>query len=615
MNYQKFFGFKEAPFHQSPDPAYYFSSETHREALQLLVYSIRAGEGFVQVTGDPGTGKTMLIRTILRELGEDMCVALVFNPRLSPQDLLRALLEDLGHDPAMLEELTRETMLRRLKAFLLEQASQDKRVLVIIDEAQNLPLDTLEELRLLSNLERDKEKLLQIMLVGQRELEQRLDQPEVRNLHQRITIRYRIRRLGRQEVQAYIHHRLRIAAMDQRAVQVQFDARALRAIYRFSRGIPRVVNILCERSLMSAYVVGRKTIYVGDVKKAMTSISGRQDEYGIKFFLRSRKPSAALVTALLLVVLFAGWLHRPEIVQTLSSLWAEQETQVEKTREPAPAGADDPEINLAALHRDTSAFWKSLETDKAAKDESDTLQNPPQEVFSASPGSSYVRVLTDVGHLQVWKKDQEGHTLSYSMEIDWPYGQGIFLMGKDPDQGEYLYNYSGIMGESPFRKKSPFFKHVDHLVPGNAVPVLAVQSEYNINDLHLDKAGEVKPVFEEFLSVWQDMSADDMFEHYAGVITRHYLDQPEPDVVFREEAHLRQQNIFHRSGFIELEVNRPVFMLDPLDPETVMVIYHQEYRSAILQDVGTKVFFFARQEDAAKEHPWKIKAEMWVKGS
>ncbi|MDY6852120.1 MAG: AAA family ATPase, partial [Thermodesulfobacteriota bacterium] len=192
MDYEQFFGLKDTPFRLTPDPDYYFPSDVHKEALQTLLYSIRAHEGFIQITGDPGTGKTLTLRTLLKQLGDEVTTALILNPRLSPEELLKVILEDLGLSPLKMEEKTKEELLRFFRDILLEKAQKGVTTVLIIDEAQNLPNDTLEELRLLSNLETEKKKLLQIILVGQVELEEKLRNPELRQLDQRITIRYRL---------------------------------------------------------------------------------------------------------------------------------------------------------------------------------------------------------------------------------------------------------------------------------------------------------------------------------------------------------------------------------------------------------------------------------------
>ncbi|MBN2468698.1 MAG: AAA family ATPase, partial [Deltaproteobacteria bacterium] len=224
MAYEEFFGLKDTPFRLTPDPEYYFPSDVHKEALQTLLYSIRAGEGFVQITGEPGTGKTLILRTIMRQLGSKVTTALILNPSLSPSELLRVILEDLGLDPLQTEEKPKEALLRYFRDTLLEKARHGIKTVIIIDEAQNLPNETMEELRLLSNLETEKEKLLQIILVGQVELEKKLRNPELKQLNQRITIRYRLKPLSKQDAIAYIYHRINVAGGGE---HIRFSPRVL----------------------------------------------------------------------------------------------------------------------------------------------------------------------------------------------------------------------------------------------------------------------------------------------------------------------------------------------------------------------------------------------------
>jgi general secretion pathway protein A len=203
MSYEEFFHLKDAPFRLTPDPDYFFPSGVHKEALDTMVYSIRTGEGFVMITGTPGVGKTLLVRKLLRELGDKVNLALVLNPTISPRELLSVILDDLGI--TTMEEsqnVSQEMLLRRFRDNLLNKSSQGIKTIIIIDEAQNLPKATLEELRMLSNLESDKEKLLQIILVGQLELEERLQYDEMKQLAQRITIRYRLTPLSSEETGA-----------------------------------------------------------------------------------------------------------------------------------------------------------------------------------------------------------------------------------------------------------------------------------------------------------------------------------------------------------------------------------------------------------------------------
>jgi len=324
MAYEKFFGLKETPFRLTPDPDYYFPSEVHKEALQTLLYSIRAGEGFVQITGQPGTGKTLILRTILRQLGNEVTTALILNPRLSPEDLLRVILEDFGLDPFQIEAKTKEEHLRYFRDFLLGKAREGQKVVVIIDEAQNLPSETMEELRLLSNLETEKEKLLQIILVGQVELEEKLRSDELKQLNQRITIRYRLKPLNKTDTIAYIYHRIRIAGGGE---HIRFAPTVLDKIHKLSKGVPRLVNIICERALMAAYVEGKNTIEKDQVKKAMESIVGEEELEPAAASIFRRTPALLLMVLLLVAAIGIGYWFLGLSQQKTSVIYATPESE------------------------------------------------------------------------------------------------------------------------------------------------------------------------------------------------------------------------------------------------------------------------------------------------
>jgi general secretion pathway protein A len=254
--HEEYYGFTEKPFSLTPDPKYLYKSESHANAFDLLQYAIRRREGFVVVTGDIGTGKTTLCRAILDQLDRRTFTALVLNPFLSEDDLLRLILQDFG--VVSREELkrgraagvTKQEMIDTLNQFLLSLQPLKAGALLIIDEAQNVPLQTLEQIRILSNLETDKDKLLQIVLVGQRELRDLLRSPELRQLDQRISIRYELKPLTREETAAYIAHRLTIAGG---GAVVSFTPKAIDAVHRYTEGIPRLINLLCDRALLGGY--------------------------------------------------------------------------------------------------------------------------------------------------------------------------------------------------------------------------------------------------------------------------------------------------------------------------------------------------------------------------
>lgn len=251
--YTAFYGLREKPFTLSPDPRYLFLSDTHREVLGHLIYGIEENEGFIAISGEVGTGKTTLCRTLLDRLGRDAEVAFLFNPHLGPADLLHEIHAefDLPGKPDSLPELT-----RNLYAFLLEKKRKGRRVLLIIDEAQTLPIETLEQVRLLSNLETSHEKLLQIVLLGQPELDEKLSIQELRQLRQRIGVWWHLGPLTQPETHDYVLHRLRIAGADGNL----FDEAALSLIHDLSQGVPRVINLLCDRALLAGYAAGSRKL-------------------------------------------------------------------------------------------------------------------------------------------------------------------------------------------------------------------------------------------------------------------------------------------------------------------------------------------------------------------
>lgn len=252
--YNHFFSFKERPFKLVPDPDYLFLSRAHEEALAHLKYAAVEGDGFVEIIGEVGTGKTMLCRAFLESLGPGTETAYIFNPKMDALRLLQAINDEFGIRSDFDQT---KPLIDTLNAFLIEEKKNGRKVLLIIDEAQNLGKDVLEQIRLLSNLETTKEKLLQIILVGQPELGELLDSYELRQLGQRISLSCRLRPLDREETRKYIIHRLNVAAQK---TPVRFTWDAFRRIFRFSRGIPRLINIACDRSLLVAYGMGRKKV-------------------------------------------------------------------------------------------------------------------------------------------------------------------------------------------------------------------------------------------------------------------------------------------------------------------------------------------------------------------
>src|SRR3954470_5012072 len=254
--YEDYYGFTEKPFSLTPDPKYLFKSVSHANAFDLLQYAVRRREGFVVITGDIGTGKTTLCRALLEQVDRKTFTALVLNPFLSEDDLLRLILQEFGvvsRDEirrGRMAGVSKQELIETLNEFLLSLQALGAQALLIIDEAQNLPLQVLEQIRILSNLETEKEKLLQIVLVGQSNLKDLLRRPELRQLDQRVSIRYDLKPLSAEETAAYVQHRLSVAGGGS---AVTFAPRAMAKLHLFTAGIPRLINLLCDRALLSGF--------------------------------------------------------------------------------------------------------------------------------------------------------------------------------------------------------------------------------------------------------------------------------------------------------------------------------------------------------------------------
>ena len=268
--YCKFYGFRESPFTITPNPRFLFMSDQHREAFAHLIYAVESRAGFVELTGEVGTGKTTLLRTFLNRLdSEGHRTALIFNPCLSSLELLKSVNREFGLD---WETGSRMDLLQVLNGFLLEQKAAGRSVVLVMDEAQNLSSEVLEQIRLISNLETETDKLIQIVLSGQPELLSVLAREELRQLNQRITVRYHLLPMGFESTQRYIDHRMELAGCFRAA---EFSAPALKRIFRFSGGVPRLVNVVCDRALLIGFTQESRTISGGMAAQAVSEVAGR----------------------------------------------------------------------------------------------------------------------------------------------------------------------------------------------------------------------------------------------------------------------------------------------------------------------------------------------------
>jgi len=334
--YHQYFGLTEAPFSIAVNPRYLFMSPRHRDALAHLLYGVGAGGGFILLTGEVGTGKTTINRCLLEQLPDDTDIAIILNPALNAMELLASVCDELGigydHDRHTLKTLTDS-----LHRYLLENHGRGRNTVLLIDEAQHLDFDVLEQIRLLTNLETNSEKLLQIILIGQPELAQMLGRPELRQLNQRITARYNLEPLSLEETGAYIRHRLQVAGMN--PAQEVFPESVVRGIHRYTRGIPRLINVLCDRMMLGAY--GRN---LGRTDLAMLRTAARE-VMGEEVAAGGDKPGRSwpfIAIGALLVALAAGWWWYSRLPAPLPTQEAVPATGVESV------GSAEPEVPPAA---------------------------------------------------------------------------------------------------------------------------------------------------------------------------------------------------------------------------------------------------------------------------
>lgn len=335
--YTKFFGLNEKPFAITPDPRYLFMSERHGEGLAHLLYGVTDSGGFIQLTGEVGTGKTTLVRTLLSQLPAEVDVALILNPQVTVLEFLQAICRELDIE---LPEQRNSTMalVDTLNRYLLDAHARGRRIILLVDEAQNLSEEVLEQLRLLTNLETARQKLLQIILIGQPELREILAQNSLRQLAQRVTGRYHLEPLSRDEAAHYIDHRMKVAG----GLGEIFNERAKREVYRLSGGIPRIMNVICDRALLGAYSLESRTVDAALIRGAAIEVSGEPGKAPRRKWLAGLAAAAGLAAVALLVLVLRGDFPPPATL-TAASLTPEDALPPAATpnAEPGPLLAID----------------------------------------------------------------------------------------------------------------------------------------------------------------------------------------------------------------------------------------------------------------------------------
>jgi general secretion pathway protein A len=321
--YKEYFGLQELPFSIAPDPRYLYMSEQHREALAHLIYGINTQGGFVLLTGEVGTGKTTVCRCLLDQIPEDIDVAFILNPKMTVEELLASICDELRIQYPQGNNSIK-VFIDHINAYLLDAHTKGRKTVLIIEEAQNLGTDVLEQIRLLTNLETTQQKLLQIIMLGQPELRDKLSRPELRQLSQRITARYHLGSLSRQEISEYVSHRLSIAGVHRKL----FPDSVINLLYRLSNGVPRLINLICDRALLGTYVQGKDKVDKKTLLKATREVLGKSQPQLINF-KRLQWVVPGILLAVLIVIAIVITIQSSE-KKTRASLSAEEKPQLSR---------------------------------------------------------------------------------------------------------------------------------------------------------------------------------------------------------------------------------------------------------------------------------------------
>jgi general secretion pathway protein A len=600
MTYQDFFKLSDTPFRLTPDVDYFFNSEGHGAALETLLYSIRSGEGFVQITGQPGVGKTMLVRHLLNQLGGEVTTALILHPRLGAEDILKVILEDLGVPSDVIETNTKEGLLRFFRKHLLETGRKGCTKVVIVDEAQEIPEDTLEELRLLSNLETEKKKLLSIILVGQTELEEKLSCRSLRQLHQRITIRYRIDPFSRKETVDYILHRLSIAGA---TGNVHFSDRVLNTIHRKSAGIPRRINIICERALMAACVEGVRVIKNSHLKSALESYLGTSP-------LFNKRPYAIGAAAILLVVFVMGGLWWAFSPAYQGSLMADRQAPFSSHQEggATPGGERIGETNPSPPSSPSQNLLPSdTETDLNDK-------NPPVDRLPTNWRCLVLDRHRSEG--QVWQGNGSSVVPAASFRTqNITLDDGIYLIGRDKDNAPFILSHHDF---SPWQRYQGLAEQlwtqygIDAGLP--ALPLIIWSGQDNDRPAaHRETAGHIRNMVKGWADAWRALDIDTYIQYYGPTHVNYLSSRQKPNIISREEYYRKKGWLFRKSGYITLQISDPVCMINPADSNTAVAFFSQRYASTHYLDEGVKVLFLRRLTEEKGQAPaWKIDGRFWM---
>ncbi len=643
MTYQVFFNLDDAPFRLTPDPEYYFPSKQHNEALDTLLYCVEAGEGFAQITGEPGVGKTLLIRSFIDQLDDHVHTALILHPRLEAEELFKVILEDLGLSPENIQAMSKESLLRSFRDILLESANNGFQTIVIIDEAQEIPIGTLEELRLLSNLETDKRKLLQIILVGQRELEEKLKQPGLKQLYQRITIRYRLNPLTLDECINYIHHRLKIAGGGNIS---RFSPEIIKQIHTISNGTPRIINTLCERSLMAAYVDGKSSVNQKHLQNALQSTEYNTTGNSGKSINKKQFTILLVLTILLAfsALYFSNTPWRNLVNQKTGQLFAmvqnitdspppqepiavdtemverEQKKQNVRTgreEEPSETIIAAPSILQASPENDQEniAFVQALRPQEEANVEDSgkpESYSETEEYIVLPLGWQSLSIQQQTGNVRLFLNNQTEPIKELTLPAGMTLGAGTYLLGQSKGKS-FLFNHRSFFTWQAEESLADWLwlHFADHTSP-SILPVL-VSSTNPVHNSDQTEQENIKTMIKNWASAFEKQDINELMPYYDDALLTYKVFRNRPTVISHAEVAAKKNRLFEQTKAISLQKSDPACIINSEDPSLGLAFFHQRFISSSYRDTGIKVLYLRKTNSTtSNKSKWVITGRLWL---
>ncbi|MCK5098686.1 MAG: AAA family ATPase [Desulfobacteraceae bacterium] len=596
MDYKKLYGLKEAPFNLTPDPDFFFPSKTHKIALETLLYSIKSKQGFIQITGEPGTGKSMLLRKILREIKSSVALCLLLHTNIKADSLLPAIMQDLKIDISGIDHPNQENLISLFREFLLKQVERGKHVIIIADEAQNMPDETLEELRMLSNLETEKTKLLQIILIGQLELEHRITTSRLSQLYQRITIRYRLNPLTQKETKSYILHRLKIASIDGKTNIVKFKKGVMSQIFKWSKGVPRLINIISERALMASFITNSKQITKKHIKKGIVSIQGEA-----QIDPQNNSVLTLCYICVFLLIIASLWCYGklyPEfdpfsIKPSAAQIKTTNKPQITK---PIKAIIPEPALKIPKIES------KTIPVD---------LKTMPADWIDLPEKGDQIAILNkQTKKLSLWIQHKDKIIKANEKNFDLILPSGIYMAGMDKNGNRFFFNPDVSNFMDIELKQTELLDFIDEYTSNKITLVIVLNSLKEIqNKTDIDK---VKNAVSAWKNAWQNLNPNDFIESFGNLVSIYTIKEEPPAILSKKEIFKLKKNIFSKSKYVNLNITNTLCLIDPLDNNKAYALFSQEYSSKIHQDNGIKILYFKKIFLENGGFDWKIIGKLWL---